>query len=105
MVLVPPGESPPPADLVILPGSKSVRDDLDWLRGQGWPDYLLHHLRYGGRLLGICGGFQMLGDRIHDPDGIEGQAGSSPGQGLLRFETTLMARKHLQRHRGRLTIE
>ncbi len=72
---------PPPADLVILPGSKSVRADLEWLRARGWPEYLAKHLRYGGKVLGICGGMQMLGRVIADPDGIEGDAGESPGLG------------------------
>ncbi|MEQ9736116.1 MAG: cobyric acid synthase, partial [Algiphilus sp.] len=69
-----PGETPPAADLIILPGSKAVRDDLAWLRQHGWESALQHHLRYGGRVLGICGGFQMLGHRLHDPHGVEGAA-------------------------------
>ncbi|MDD5364188.1 MAG: cobyric acid synthase [Gallionellaceae bacterium] len=97
-----PDETPPPADLVILPGSKSVRADLDFLRRGGWPDYLARHLRYGGRLLGICGGFQMLGRAIHDPLGIEGAPGSSPGLGLLDLETTLAAEKQLRNVHGEL---
>jgi len=103
--LVPPGQTPPPADLVILPGSKSVRDDLDWLRGQGWEGYLLRHLRYGGKLLGICGGYQMLGQAIHDPHGVEGTAGSSEGLGLLALETTLQQEKLLRRVDGRLVAD
>lgn len=99
---VAPGETPPGADLVCLPGSKSVRADLDWLRGQGWEAYLLRHLRYGGKLIGICGGFQMLGRTLHDPLGIEGEAGSSPGLGLLNMETTLAAQKQLRNVAGRL---
>jgi adenosylcobyric acid synthase len=97
-----PGQTPPAADLVILPGSKSVRADLDWLRSGGWVDYLTRHLRYGGRVLGICGGYQMLGRVIHDPDGIEGAAGSSPGLGWLDVETTLTGSKRLRRVQGRL---
>jgi hypothetical protein len=62
----------PPADLVILPGSKSVRADLAFLRANGWDRALQRHLRYGGKLIGICGGMQMLGRSIHDPDGREG---------------------------------
>jgi adenosylcobyric acid synthase len=95
----------PPADLVILPGSKSVRADLAWLRAQGWDDYLQRHLRYGGKLLGICGGFQMLGEAIHDPHGLEGDPGSSPGLGYLAFETELHPEKQLHRVRGRLQID
>lgn len=58
-----------PTDLCIIPGSKRTIEDLDWLRQQGWPDWLNHHLRYGGKLLGICGGYQMLGTWLDDPDG------------------------------------
>src|SRR6185436_13830081 len=78
-----PSETVPPADLIVLPGSKSVRADLDWLRASGWESAIHRHLRYGGKLIGICGGFQMLGRAIHDPHGIEGEAGSGPGLGLL----------------------
>jgi adenosylcobyric acid synthase len=100
---VAPGEALPPCDLVILPGSKSVRDDLAFLRGQQWDAQLLRHLRYGGRVLGICGGLQMLGTAIHDPHGIEGRAGSSAGLGLLDLETTLETEKQLRRVSGVLT--
>lgn len=100
-----PNQTPPPADLVILPGSKSVRADLDWLRTQNWTAYLERHLRYGGRLLGICGGLQMLGRRIHDPLGIEGEAGSSDGFGWLDLETTLAADKQLRNVEGRLYLD
>ncbi|MDT6960399.1 cobyric acid synthase [Cupriavidus sp. SZY C1] len=97
-----PGRPMPPADLVILPGSKSVRADLAFLRANGWDHALLRHLRYGGKLLGICGGMQMLGRRIHDPDGREGPAGSSDGLGLLDFDTTLAPEKQLRRVHGEL---
>ncbi len=97
-----PGQTPPSADLVILPGSKSVRADLDWLRAGGWAEYLARHLRYGGRVLGICGGLQMLGRELHDPDGVEGKAGSSAGLGWLDVETTLTRAKQLHRVEGRL---
>lgn len=92
----------PPADLVILPGSKNVRADLEFLRGQGWEHYLQRHLRYGGKVIGICGGFQMLGKWLHDPMGIEGGAGSSPGLGWLDMETTLQPEKQLRNCSGRL---
>ncbi|MEW5904660.1 MAG: cobyric acid synthase [Pseudomonadota bacterium] len=98
--LVAPDEVPPPADLVILPGCKNVRSDLQWLRAQGWADYLQRHLRYGGKLLGICGGLQMLGQAIHDPQGVEGEAGSSAGLGYLDLETTLQADKQLHNVQG-----
>ena len=99
-----PGEAVPAADLVILPGSKNVRSDLVWLYQQGWDVIIRRHLRYGGKLIGICGGFQMLGTQIHDPAGVEGGPGSSPGLGLLECETTLAAEKQLCNVRGRLVI-
>jgi adenosylcobyric acid synthase len=97
-----PHEPIPAADLVILPGSKNVRGDLAWLRAQGWETALRRHLRYGGRLLGICGGFQMLGQAIHDPLGLEADAGSSAGFGLLDIETTLEREKRLVNINGNL---
>ncbi|QLF92714.1 cobyric acid synthase [Pseudomonas sp. ABC1] len=99
------GEPLPAADLIILPGSKSVRADLDWLRQQGWEAAIQRHLRYGGRLLGICGGLQMLGECLQDPLGLEGPAGQSPGLGLLAFSTRLEAHKQLRNVRGRLCLE
>jgi adenosylcobyric acid synthase len=102
--LVGPGQAIPGADLIILPGSKAVRDDLAWLRGQGWEAAIRRHLRYGGKLLGLCGGFQMLGRAIHDPLGVEGGPGSSAGLGLLDMETTLQARKRLVNASGRLAF-
>ena len=97
-----PGQGIPAADLIILPGSKSVRADLDWLRAQGWEAAIRRHLRYGGRLIGICGGYQMLGRRIHDPHGLEGAAGSADGLGFLDLETTLHPEKRLRNVHGRL---
>ncbi|MEW6039295.1 MAG: cobyric acid synthase [Pseudomonadota bacterium] len=99
------GEPPPGADLVILPGSKNVRADFAWLRAAGWEEAILRHLRYGGKLLGLCGGFQMLGRAIHDPSGLEGRPGSGPGLGLLDFETTLEAEKQLRNVSGTLVLE
>jgi len=96
--------TPPPADLVLLPGSKNVRADLACLREHGWHDYLQRHLRYGGKLIGICGGFQMLGEWLHDPLGIEGAPGSSSGFGWLALETTLQADKQLRNLNGRLSF-
>jgi adenosylcobyric acid synthase len=90
----------PGADLVILPGSKNVRADLEFLRQQGWDEAILRHLRYGGRVIGICGGMQMLGTWLHDPDGVEGPAGSSRGLGLLELETTLEREKQLRNVQG-----
>ncbi len=94
----------PAADLIILPGSKSVANDLRWLREQGWQEAIQRHLRYGGKLVGICGGFQMLGKMIHDPLGIESVAGSIAGLGLLELETTLTANKQLRNVSGTLLI-
>ena len=95
-----PGDAIPPADLIILPGSKSTRGDLKRLREQGWDTAIQRHLRYGGKLIGICGGFQMLGRWVHDPAGLEGEPGSSPGLGFLDFETTLEPEKQLHRVEG-----
>jgi adenosylcobyric acid synthase len=102
---VAPDQAPPPADLVILPGSKSVRADLAHLRAQGWEAYLQRHLRYGGRLLGICGGLQMLGRGLADPLGLEGPAGTSAGFGLFEFDTTLEAHKQLRNVSGTLLLD
>ncbi len=98
-----PGDTIPPADLIILPGSKSVRADLNWLRQQGWEPAIHRHLRYGGKLIGICGGFQMLGKLIHDPGGLEGDAGSAAGFAFFDMETTLKADKILRNIQGRFT--
>jgi len=95
-----PGEIFPACDLIILPGSKSVRADLAWLRAQGWEPAILRHLRYGGKLIGLCGGFQMLGGSIHDPFGLEGEPGISAGLGLLAIGTTLARHKQLRNVTG-----
>ena len=100
-----PGQPIPDADLIILPGSKSVRSDLSYLRANGWDVAISRHLRYGGKVLGICGGLQMLGEQVHDPLGLEGAAGSSEGLGLLAFSTQLEAEKQLRNVRGRLLLE
>jgi adenosylcobyric acid synthase len=99
-----PGQPIPPADLIILPGS-SVRGDLAQLRARGWDTAIARHLRYGGKLIGICGGLQMLGREVHDPLGLEGPAGSSAGLGLLDYETVLEAEKQLRNVRGTLALE
>ncbi|BBP75381.1 cobyric acid synthase [Pseudomonas gingeri NCPPB 3146 = LMG 5327] len=100
-----PGQAIPAADLIILPGSKSVRSDLAYLRGNGWEAAINRHLRYGGKVLGICGGLQMLGEQVHDPLGLEGPAGSSAGLGLLAFSTELEQEKQLRNVRGHLLLE
>ena len=99
-----PGETPPAADLIVLPGSKAVRADLDWLREQGWAKAIHKHLRYGGKVVGLCGGYQMLGKCIDDPQGLEGQPGSTPGLGCLDVETTLEAEKQLRNVSGHLAL-
>ena len=94
LTMVPPGRAlPGDADLVVLPGTKSTRADLEFFRQQGWDIDLQAHLRRGGPVLGICGGFQMLGREIRDPDGIEGPAGTTVGLGLLDVATRMHARK------------
>jgi adenosylcobyric acid synthase len=99
-----PGQAIPAADLIILPGSKNVRADLDWLRNEGWEDAIHKHLRYHGKLIGLCGGYQMLGGIIHDPDGLEGPPGSTPGLGVLSMETTLEPEKQLRNVQGTLVL-
>lgn len=99
-----PGLPLPYADLIIIPGSKNTRSDLEFLRKQGWEGDLKRHLRYGGKLIGICGGFQMLGQQIHDPHGLEGNPGSSVGLRLMEFETTLHPQKQLSRVSGQLML-
>ena len=86
---------PGDADLVILPGSKSTRGDLAFLREQGWDIDLQAHARRGGQILGICGGYQILGRTINDPAGIEGPPGSAKGLGLLDVETEMTEQKRL----------
>jgi adenosylcobyric acid synthase len=99
-----PGQRLPPCDLIVLPGSKSVQADLAWLRAQGHEAAILRHLRYGGKLIGLCGGYQMLGRRLSDPNGIEGAPASSAGLGLLDCETTLAAEKRLANVSGTLQV-
>ena len=100
---VPPGQPlPGDADLVILPGTKATLFDLAFFRAQGWDIDLLAHVRRGGRVLGVCGGFQMLGRRVSDPDGIEGAPASAEGLGLLDVETVMTGRKTLRQVVGRL---
>ncbi|MCQ0093030.1 cobyric acid synthase [Roseovarius sp. M141] len=96
VTMLEPGQ-PIPADagLVILPGTKATRADLAFLRAEGWDIDLLAHHRRGGRILGICGGYQMLGHSISDPQGIEGPPGSSPGLGLLDISTIMGGDKSL----------
>ena len=96
LAMIAPG-SPIPAEaaLIVLPGSKATIADMAFLRAQGWDIDILAHHRRGGRVLGICGGYQMLGRRIADPQGIEGPAAAIDGLGLLDVETVLTGRKAL----------
>lgn len=80
------GQQIPPSDLIIIPGTKSVRSDLDYLREQGWDQQIARHLRLGGKVMGICGGYQMLGEAIADLDGIEGEPGTSRGLGTYPYQ-------------------
>jgi adenosylcobyric acid synthase len=78
---------------VILPGSKNTRFDLNWLHATGWTEKISAYAKKGGHVMGICGGYQMMGDCVHDPDGLEGSPGSTAGLGLLPTETVLKAPK------------
>lgn len=101
VVIVRPGEPfPGDADLVLIPGSKSTIGDLAFFRAQGWDVDLAAHVRRGGAVLGICGGYQMLGREIHDPDGIEGPPGMFKGLGFLDVVTTMHPEKRLARVSG-----
>ncbi|HJU16521.1 MAG TPA: cobyric acid synthase [Stellaceae bacterium] len=91
---------PREAGLVILPGSKATLADLDVLRREGWDIDILAHHRQGGHVLGLCGGYQMLGLRVADPSGIEGRAGSAAGLGLLAVDTVLCGEKRLSAAAG-----
>jgi adenosylcobyric acid synthase len=96
LTMVAPGEAlPGDADLVILPGTKATIPAMRHFREQGWDIDLAAHRRRGGHVLGICGGYQMLGNRVADPDGLEGPAGAEDGLGLLDVETVLAAPKTL----------
>ncbi|WP_119458947.1 cobyric acid synthase [Rhodospirillaceae bacterium SYSU D60014] len=100
--MVPPGQPlPGDADLVVLPGSKSTIADLAMIRAEGWDIDMRAHLRRGGWVLGLCGGYQMLGRRLADPDGVEGPAGAVDGLGLLALETELAGDKTLVAVSGR----
>jgi adenosylcobyric acid synthase len=105
LVMVKPGAVLPPADLVVLPGSKATIADLAFLRAQGWDIDLSAHVRRGGHVLGLCGGYQMLGVRIEDPDGIEGPPATVSGLGLLDAATRLTGDKRLVAVTGRTVVD
>ncbi|WP_412514509.1 cobyric acid synthase [Shewanella indica] len=94
----------PGLDLLLLPGSKNVRADLAFIRQQGWDKGIARHLRYGGKLIGICGGFQMLGQSIADPLGLEDLPGTSQGLGYLPLTTELQVEKQLLNVSGSLRL-
>lgn len=98
------GQKLPPSDLIILPGSKHVRADLELLKQNGWDKDIGKHLRYAGKVLGICGGYQMLGQSICDPTGIEGAIGTSQGLGYLPIKTRLHSEKQLTHSQGKLRL-
>jgi adenosylcobyric acid synthase len=101
LVFVGPGEPiPGNADVVILPGSKSTIGDLAYLRAQGWDVDIQAHVRRGGHVLGLCGGYQMLGKSIADPDGVDSRPGTVVGLGLLDITTTMSGDKSTTRVRG-----
>jgi adenosylcobyric acid synthase len=99
--MVPPGQ-PIPGDcaLIVLPGSKASLADMEAMRAQAWDIDVIAHHRRGGAILGICGGYQMLGQTLSDPHGIEGAPGAVPGLGLLDCTTVLTPRKALREVAG-----
>jgi len=101
LVMVPPGTPlPAPCDLIVLPGSKATIADLTFLRAEGWDIDIAAHRRRGGRVLGLCGGYQMLGREVADLEGVEGAPGVAPGLGLLRVRTVLTGEKRLTQTAG-----
>jgi len=102
---IPPGQHiPRNTDVIILFGTKSTLGDLAFLRQQGWEHDIIAHARSGGRVLGICGGYQMLGQRIMDPDGIDGEPGEAQGLGLLEVDTLMLADKKVEPVTGKCAI-
>lgn len=95
---------PADADVILIPGSKATLSDLAALRAEGWDIDILAHHRRGGVVVGLCGGYQMLGQTVADPDGVEGAAAAVPGLGLLEVDTVIGAAKTLRPAAGRDTI-
>ena len=95
---------PRDVDLILLPGTKSTIGDLDFCREQGWDHDIIAHARGGGRVFGICGGMQMLGRAVHDPNGVDGPARSVAGFGLLDIETTMADTKVVREAAGRCAL-
>jgi adenosylcobyric acid synthase len=100
LTMVRAGEAIPDCDLVVICGSKSTRGDLAYLRAQGWDIDIAAHRRRGGRVLGLCGGYQMLGRTVADPEGLEGPPGEDAGLGLLDVTTVMAPDKRLVRVSG-----
>ena len=99
--IIEPGEAVPgDADVVVIPGSKSTLADLGQIRAQGWDVDIAAHHRRGGLVVGLCGGFQILGHRVSDPDGVEGAPGDAEGLGLLDIETVIRGDKTLKETLG-----
>lgn len=94
----------PAADLIVLPGSKAVCSDLAWLREMGWETAIARHLRYGGKLIGICGGLQMRGGKSMTRRGLKARQGASPAWAGWIMETTLHREKTLRNVAGTLTL-
>lgn len=104
-LLVRPGRPiPKDADVILLPGTKSTIGDLDFCREQGWDHDIIAHARGGGQVFGICGGMQMLGRAVHDPNGVDGPARSVAGFGLLDIETTMAGTKIVREAAGRCAL-
>lgn len=95
---------PSDADVILIPGSKATLSDLAALRAEGWDIDILAHHRRGGIVVGLCGGYQMLGQSVADPDGVEGAAATVPGLGLLEVDTVIGAAKTLRPAAGRDTV-
>ncbi|WP_019516799.1 cobyric acid synthase [Sphingomonas sp. Mn802worker] len=100
LVMVPPGRPIPDAAMIVLAGSKATRADLQSLRDEGWDIDILAHVRKGRPVLGLCGGYQMLGRTVSDPAGVEGPAGTTPGLGLLDIDTVLTGEKTVRQVSG-----
>ena len=102
---IPPGKPiPQQVHVIILFGTKSTLGDLEFIRAQGWDHDIIAHARAGGRVLGICGGYQMLGDRIDDPKGVDGPAGGADGLGLLHINTVMTENKTVRPVRGQSAL-
>lgn len=99
---IPPGHMiPQNVDAIVIPGTKSAIGDLAFLRAQGWDHDIIAFARNGGRVMGICGGYQMLGQWIHDPEGIDGEPGSAKALGLLDVSTCMQAEKQTREVSGK----